>query len=167
MGDTLPSQHLEVKHAGQAVECGTLKILLDAVLQHPVLVMPLTRTFQHGSLTIHQWAIHITARSRTLSPVYYATVPAAEVVQRPSGFTFTLPTQQLPVEQVIQQAHLLQQQLQACVIELLSRSVRVSTVVAPARFRLPDAWVWSARCEEPRLQYQSGSWVLVGEEEQR
>jgi len=162
MNTTLSSQKLDVKYAGLAVECGTLSVLLDATLQQTVMVMPLMRTIREEGLTVHQWILHITTRRNTQSPVYYASLRAAEVVQRATGVTLTTPYRE-PCSLGLQRGQHLQQQLQACVTELLSRSARVSQVIAPARFRLPDAWVWSACCEEPCLQFQHGSWQFITE----
>jgi hypothetical protein len=135
MNTTIPSQKLDVKYAGLAVECGTLSVLLDATLQQSVMVMPLTRTIQKEGLIVHQWILHITTRRNTQSPVYYASLRAAEVVQRATGFALTNPDRQ-PCPEGLQRGQLLQQQLQICVTELLSYSARVSQVIAPARFRI-------------------------------
>lgn len=153
------SHELTVKHAGLAVECGTLAVLLDAVIQQPVMVMPLARTIQRGSLTIHQWILHITTRCNTDSPVYYATLRAAEAIQRPTSTVLAFPYPQR--EDVMHHAHRLQEELSGCIVHLLSQHARVSHLVMPARFCLPDEWIWPARCQEPRILCRDGAWVLV------
>lgn len=161
MEKSISAQTLEVNSVGNAIECGTLAVLTDSMLQQPVLVMPLERTIQRGSLTVHQWAIHITARNSTKIPISYATFRAAEVVQRPTGLTFTLPVLQRYEGEVVKRAQQFQQQLQTCIIELLTHDPHVSQIVVPARFRLLDEWVWSARCQEQRIQYRNEAWVLM------
>lgn len=160
MEKTIPSEHLKVKSSGLAVECGTLTVLLAAIVHQPVLVMPLARTGTHGSLTAHQWIIHVTTRSNVHSPVYYATMRAAEVVHTAVALTLSHPYQQRG-DGVIHRAQQLQGQLLTCVIDLLAHTPHVSRVIVPARFRLPDEWVWSARCEEERIQYDHDAWTLV------
>ena len=160
MKRTVPSEPLDVKYAGLAMECGTLEVLLAATMQQPIMMMPLTRTLREGGVSIHQWIVHLTTRRNTQSPVSYATLRAAEIVQRATGFALTAPTQQL-CHEGLERGLQLQQQLQACMTDLLSRHLRVSQVIAPARFRLPDEWVWSAHCQDPHLVFQDGSWHVV------
>jgi len=122
--------------------------------------MPLERTFQQGSLTAHQWIIHVTTRLNTHSPVSYASLWAAEVVERPIGFTLTVPSRQHDGDSM-KRAQQFQHQLLTCVINILERSPQVSQVLVPARHRLPDEWVWSARCVDQCIQWRDGAWVLI------
>ena len=41
MDNSVSSRKLEVKHAGAAIEYGTLTLLMESCFQQPVLVMPL------------------------------------------------------------------------------------------------------------------------------
>ena len=164
MDNSVSSRSLEVKYAGAAIEYGTLALLMESLLQQPVLVMPLERSIQHGSVTIFQWMIHVTTRITTHSPVVYATLPAAEIKQTVIGTLFTYPPEQPREEATKQQALRLPQQLQACVVTLLERSPQVSQVIAPARHRLPDEWVWSARGTDERIVCRDGAWVLLDKE---
>ena len=160
MNNSLSSRNLEVKYAGVAIEYGTLPLLLDTIIQQPVLVMPLERTFQQGSLTVHQWIIHVTTRIDTHSPISYASFWAAEVVERPMGYTLTVPLTQRGGD-IMQRAQQFHQQLLTCVIDLLKRNPQISQVIVPARHRLPDAWIWSARCSDERIMCRDGAWVLI------
>ena len=160
MEKTIPSPDVEVKSSDLAVECGTLAVLLDAIEHQPVLVMPLARTCPRGSLTISQWIIHVTTRSTMHSPISYATLRAAEVVHTATATTLTFPYQQ-GGSGVMHRAEQLQEQVLTCVLDLLAHDPRVSRVIIPARMRLPDTWVWSARCEEARIQYRNNAWTLV------
>jgi cell division inhibitor SulA len=104
--------------------------------------------------------IHVTTRTTWHSPIYYASLAAAEVVERPTGYTLTVPLAQHngnPMERA-RQFH---QQLLTCVIEILQQNSQVSQIIVPSRFRLPDEWVWSARCKDEHIVYQNGSWVLI------
>jgi hypothetical protein len=169
METTIPTNDLQVKYAGLAVECGTLAILLDAlaITRQDVLVMPLERSVRRDISTVHQWVVHVTTRTNLTSPIYFATLRAAEVVQRATGVTMTMPTNADRSGQTMRCAQQLQRQLYSCVIDLLSQCPQVSQVVKLARYRIPDEWVWSARCDEPRLQCVDGSWVLVQEKPTR
>jgi hypothetical protein len=87
METTIPTNDLQVKYAGLAVECGTLTVLLEAlaITRQDVLIMPLERSVRRDMSTVHQWVIHVTTRTNLTSPVYFATLRAAEVVQRATG----------------------------------------------------------------------------------
>ncbi len=165
METTISTNDLQVKYAGLAVECGTLTLLLEtlAITRQDVLVMPLERSVRRDLSTVHQWVVHVTTRTNLVSPVYFATLRAAEVVQRATAVMMTMPANADRRGQTMRHAQQLQHQLYSCVIDLLSRSPRVNQVVTPARYCMPDEWVWSAQCHEPRLQCIDGSWVLVQE----
>lgn len=152
---------LEVTQAGNAIEYGHFPLFIENLMQQPVLVMPLERTLRHGSVTIFQWMIHITSRSDAQSPIAYATFWVAEVQQTALGQTLTFPTPSCWVEHPKERASHLQQQFLACITDLLKRSPQVSQVIVPARHRLPDEWVWSARCTDERLAYHNESWIIV------
>jgi hypothetical protein len=160
MNTPLSSRHLEGKYAGIALEYGTLSLLMESLFQQSVLVMPLERSIPYGSVTIFQWMVHITTRTSPTSPIAYATMRAAEIKQTAIGRTLIYPPQQPHGAALPQRALVLQQELQACVITLLEQSPQVSQIVVPARYRLPDEWVWSARCEDARIHHHDGSWTL-------
>ncbi|GHO88220.1 hypothetical protein [Dictyobacter formicarum] len=168
MTKSITHANLQIKHAGLAVECGALEILLSTVMLQSVLLMPISRTVYTGKNVVRQWGVHVTAKSSATSPVYYATFRAAEVVQTPAGRTLTAPYPypQTRGNDLLQQAEMLQASLVSCVTCLLTQTPRVSTVYAPARYRLPDEWVWSADCQEARLQCRPGGvWTLTAQEE--
>lgn len=162
MNNHLSSRDLEVKYAGIAIEYGTLPLFIENLpVQQPVLVMPLERSILHGSMAISQWVIHVTARTGTKSPVAYATFRAAEVKETVLGQRLIFPSQEDWSANPKERADQLQQQFLACVTDLLNQSGRVSQILAPARHRLPDEWVWSSRCTEERIVYRDGLWMLV------
>jgi hypothetical protein len=115
----------------------------------------------YGSVTIFQWMIHVTTRTSENSPVAYATFRAAEVKQTVLGETLVFPSLEEGWIQPKERAHQFQQQFQECVAELLKRSAHVSQIIAPARHRLPDEWVWSARGSDERIACRDGAWVLL------
>ncbi len=160
MNTHLSSRDLEVKYTGVATEYGTLTLLLDTVIQQPVLVIPLERVFQQGPLTVHQWIIHVTTRTDIHSPIAYTSLWAAEMVERPMGRMLTIPHTQRDGN-IMQSAQQFHQQLLACVVDRLERSPQVSQVIIPARHRLPDEWVWSARGTDEHIGYLDEGWVLL------
>jgi hypothetical protein len=168
MDTNITYEQLEIKHVGLAIECGTLDVLLRTLVLQPVLLMPLTRTVQQGNVIARQWCVHLTSRPSTTSPVSYATFRAAEVVTQRMGSTLTAPYPQ-PLfqrngEDVVLLAMRLQASLVSCLHLLLTRDSRVTTVLVPARYRLPDEWVWSARGADPRLFCeQAGMWSLISD----
>jgi hypothetical protein len=161
MDNSVSSRKLEVKHTGDAIEYGTLTLLLDSCYLQPTLVMPLERTIMYGSVTIFQWMIHVTTRTSENSPIAYATFRAAEVKQTVLGQTLVFPFQKEWLEHPKEYAHQLQQQFQECVADLLKRSAHITQVLIPARHRLPDEWVWSARCTDERIAFRDGAWILL------
>jgi len=54
MSDNVSQNELEIKHAGQAIECGTLEILLNAVVYQPGFLMPLQRVVSNGAQATRQ-----------------------------------------------------------------------------------------------------------------
>jgi hypothetical protein len=161
MDNSVSSRKLEVKFAGAATEYGTLTLLMESCFQQPVLVMPLERTIMYGSVTLFQWMIHVTTRITENSPIAYATFRAAEVKQTVLGSTLVFPPLEEGWIQPKERAQHLQQQFQECVADLLKRSAHVTQVIVPARHRLPDEWVWSARCTDEHIAFRDGSWILL------
>src|SRR5437762_2359236 len=144
MDNKVPHKQLEIKHTGLVVECGTLDVFLNVIVHQPVLLMPLERTIPSASQYTRQWAVHVTARPSSAGPVYYATFYAAEVRGIGQTMSLTYPyclqsKSALARAQILklEMLHLLQQ-------ELIEHS-HVSEVVMPARYRLPDEWVWSVK----------------------
>ena len=165
MNNSVTSRTPAVNHTGMAIEYGTLALLMENLVQQPVLVMPLERTVQHGSVTIFQWAIHVTACATINSPIAYATFPAAEIKQTALGNLIIYPPQQSREEATKQHAQHLQRQLLACILTLLEQCPQVSRVFTPARLRLPDEWIWSSRGAEERIACRDGAWVLLEEKQ--
>lgn len=163
MKKEISSRVMDSQQAASAIEYGKLSLLIEHLggLQS-VLVMPLERTVLYGSKAIIQWAIHVTTRPDLQSPIAYATFRAAEVKETVLGQRVVFPTQAPSVEtNSKEQARQLQHDYLTCVLELLKCSSRVGQIITPARHRLPDEWVWSARSTEARIAYQDGAWTLI------
>ena len=159
MNDKVTQKRLEIKHTGQAVECGTLDVFLKVIVHQPVLLMPLERTIPSGSQSLRQWAVHLTARPFSTGPVYYATFYAAEVLGIAQTMSLTYPYR-FHSKTVLARAQILKLELMHLLQQELMEDPRVSEVVTPARYRLPDEWVWAARSTSARLIYQNEHWML-------
>ena len=149
------------------IECGTLTVLLEAVGKNAtVLLTPLERSFQLDSSRLaQQFVLHVTARgTEATSPIYYCTFVAAEVVSANGRGHLLLPVKELLDDAaVLQRAHTLHEGLQECLKETLRADPRVATLRTPARYRLPDAWVWSAKSTlvGSGIAYYEGHWTRI------
>lgn len=159
---TQTPRELELQHTGLAIECGTLRVLLDALHMGPVLMMPLTRTVQKDAMTVQQYVVHVTARPYASSPVYYATFRAVEIGRALTGTLLTYPYPYRHDDRTALhcEATRLQHELEACLSQLLVADPRVSQIIAPARYRLPDPWVWSVHSTDSRIVCVERSWQV-------
>lgn len=163
----IPQNHesVEYLHRGLAVECGTLTIFLELLrVSATVFVMPLERTLTNGSGTRQkQFAIHLTARKlERESPVYYCTFPAAQISSVGEQGQLVFPSKSAQKESdVFTHARQLVAELQACLIAELEADPRVHTVLAPARYRLPDAWIWGriSTLDGSAIRFHEGHWI--------
>jgi hypothetical protein len=163
VSDKVSQNRLEIKHAGQAIECGTLAVLLHGVVQQPVFVMPLQRVVSHGAQAIRQWVVHLTAQpSLKYGPVYYATFFAAEAMGIGQSIGLTYPYRFVEAT-ALERGNALQEELTQCLCEVVTSSPRVSNILIPARYRLPDEWVWSIRSKANQLIVHEGHWVVSQE----
>jgi hypothetical protein len=160
MTDKKVSQNeLEIKHAGQAIECGTLEVLISATVYQPVFLMPLQRVVSNGAQARRQWAVHLTVQPNTNGPVYFATFLAAEAlgigetIGLISPYSFIEPT-------ALDQGNALQEELTQCLCQVVARSPRVSSIIQPARYRIPDEWVWSVRSRALEIQVHEQHWTV-------
>jgi hypothetical protein len=160
MSDKVSHNDLVIKHAGQAIECGTLAVLLNAVVYQPVLVMPLQRVVSNGAQTLQQWAVHLTVQPNAKhGPVYYATFFAAqtmkigETIGLISPYSFIEPTAET-------RGDTLQEELTQCLGLVATQNPRVSGIVQPARYRLPDEWVWSVQSRAPEIHLYQQHWTV-------
>ena len=159
MDNKVPHKQVEIKHVGQAVECGTLEVFLNIIVHQPVLLMPLERTIPSGSQYMRQWAMHVTARPSSTSPVYYATFHAAEVLGMVQTMSLTYPYR-FHGKSVLARAQILKLEVMHLLQQELMEHPRVSEVITPARYRLPDEWVWAAKSTSARLIYHHEHWML-------
>ena len=163
---SLPQTPRELDATGKVIECGTIDVLSASLHVQPVLLMSLTRTFQRGSLTVQQYVVHLTAcpSPSTPIPILYATLRAAEIVRNQTSTMLTAPYSfQAPLPVLQNEAQRLLHELETCVTHLLSTDPNVSQVITPARYRLPDTWVWQATCSDPHIVCEDRSWKLIEE----
>jgi hypothetical protein len=161
MDDTVSQKKLEIKHAGQAIECGTLAILLNAVVQQPVLIMPLQRAVSNGAQAMRQWFVHLTTQPYIRNgPVYYATFLAAEAIGIGQSVGLTYPYRFIEAA-ALARGNELQEELTLCLSQIVTQSPRVSGIIMPARYRLPDVWVWSARSQAEQIVLRDQHWTVV------
>jgi hypothetical protein len=160
-----PSEPIEFVHRGGiAVECGTLALFLDLLrYSATVLLMPLSRTIPHvGGTWLSQSAVHLTARKiDPQSPVYYCTFPAAQADGLAHHGRLTYPILEACSDQEVKaRCQQLVTDLQTCLTATLEADPRVLSVYAPARYRLPDAWVWSVctTFDGTSITFQHGRW---------
>ena len=161
MADKLPQNKLEVKHSGNVIECGTLDVFLSFLTSTPALVMPLQRTRPFKNLDVQQWCVHITACPLSSGPIYYCTFAAAEILFLGDSSQFLFPVRYKCDPSQITQGlgDQLQQELLDGLCTLLRQ--RHQEVVLPARYRIPDEWVWSARSTTQAVVYCDGHWRIV------
>ena len=160
MNTRLSPHALQVKSIGQTIQCSNLTALLNTITEQPVLVMPLERSVKRDHLLLSQWIIHVTTRGNSTSPISFVSLRAAEVLQRAIGPSLMMPTQHECLRDPITRAHHFQEQFYTCVVDLLAQNSQVSQII-PARYCLPEEWVWSSLASEPRIQFRDGSWTLV------
>lgn len=156
---------VEFLHRGLAIECGTVEIFLSQ-LRHSatVLLMPLERTIPQTNGWLTQMAIHLTARKVELreSPVYYCTLLAVELLGIGDTGRIIAPyREERPHPLVTTRANHLTTSLQRSLLATLKADPRVSQVLVPARYRLPDAWVWNVRTslEGTSITLQEDRWT--------
>ena len=160
MNTSLSSHSLQVKSIGQTIQCYNLTVLLNTIARQPVLVMPLGRSVKRDHLVLSQWIIHITTRGNPTSPIYFVSLQAAEVLQRAIGPSLMMPTQHECLRDPITRAHYFQEQLYSCVVDLLTHRSQVSQIL-PARYCLPEEWIWSSLASNPQIQFRDEAWTLV------
>jgi hypothetical protein len=160
MNTSLSSHALQVKCVGQTIQYRTLSDLLKALTTQPVLVMPLERTITRDRLLVSQWIIHVTTRDCPTSPISFVSLWAAEVMQRAIGPSLMMPTQHERLRDPITRARHFQEQFYVCIVGLLTQCSHVSQIL-PARYCLPEEWVWSSLGAEPRIQFRDEAWTLI------
>ncbi|GHO96542.1 hypothetical protein KSF_065900 [Reticulibacter mediterranei] len=159
------SDAVEYPHRGLAVECGSIEILLS-LLRHSatILLMQVERTVpQHGSWLARR-AIHLTARKMEQrdSPIYYCTIPAVQFLFVGDHGQLIAPVrEERATTQVTARALAVATSLQEALVASLQADARVSQILTPARYRLPDAWIWGVQTslEGTGIFFQQDRWV--------
>src|SRR5579859_624087 len=155
----------EVKTIDQAIECGTLEVLLSLLLSphsSTVFISPLISTTPYGGQYTFSYLAHVTTRQHRTGPILYATFRAAQRIGLPEKAVLVFPyhTWENDTEERAQQ---LQQEMIACLKTLIQTHPLVSQIISPARLRLPDEWAWGVRSEVPHIVYRDEHWVLAKE----
>lgn len=160
------SQLIETAGGPLAIEFGSLDLLLQVVRTAPVLLMPVERLVVQGGIARgKQWALHVTARGvEPGRPIYYATLPAAEVElegEDTGKLVFPYESSREEARSVLIQGQLLSNDLRDAVIQTLQLDHRVFSLLVPGRYRLPDSWVWGVRSDTGTLPIvlSKGRWT--------
>jgi hypothetical protein len=160
MSDKIPQNTLEIKHTGQAIKCETLAVLLNAAVSQPVFLTPLERVVSNGAQAIRQWAVFLSTQPVTShGPVYYATFFAAEALGIGKSVGLTYPYR-LSEPTARARGNTLQEELAQCLFQVVTHSPRVSSLILPARYRLPDEWVWSNHCKAGQIRIHQQRWTV-------
>ncbi len=155
----------DIKYYGAAVECGTLGVFLKALrCDATVLLTPIERKVPTGTgALITQLAVHVTARGLEYDhPVYYCTFWAAQFSHVGGRGRLIFPCKdEADDPQIAQRAYQLVIELERHIFAFLKADARVSALRAPARYRLPDAWVWgvSSSLNGTDIVFQNGCWA--------
>jgi hypothetical protein len=157
--NNVTQKSFEVKLIGQVVECGSLDVFLSFLRHQPVLLIPLQRTVSSGPQLVRQWGVHLTAHAGMRDgPIYYAMFHAATAYGIAQGMGLTFPYQ-LHGKEALERGNQLQDELIQCLRIILSPHPRVSEVVTPARYRLPDEWVWAMRSTSRQIVLSEQHWT--------
>ena len=60
----------------------------------------------------------------------------------------------------LERGNALQEELTQCLCQVLTQSPRVSGIIQPARYRLPDEWVWSVRSKAEQIHVHEQHWTV-------
>lgn len=150
-----------------AIECGSLPSFL-ALLREPttVLLAPLTLSIPVAASRIWQYAVHLTAWATVAGEqaILYATFAAAEHSECGGSGCLLFPCRekQETLQHLSERAHELQEGLLWCLTRVLEGSALVDAVQFPARYRLPDEWVWfKGSLAESGITFTIGHWTLT------
>jgi hypothetical protein len=130
-----------------------------------VLLAPLTRRIPIAASRIWQYAVHLTACTVVADErtILYATFAAAEHSELGGYGCLLFPCREKQVthDHLTERAHELQDGLLWCLTRLLESHSLITAVLSPARYRLPDAWVWckSSLADSP-ITFTMDHWTL-------
>ena len=168
----VPQQHSqphEIIYQGAAIECATLEVFLRVIgdIADEVLLMPLRRSAPNGgggNLT-HTFAVHLTCRtSGEDKPVCYATFIASQLSGVGESWRLTYPFEKkrrTTVDVGVKLGQQLVEELQSAICDALARSLSPeTTILCPARYRLPDEYIWGVRNSSERVGFMEGHWLF-------
>src|SRR5579859_6813852 len=84
----------EVKTIDQAIECGTLEVLLSLLLpphSSTVFISPLISTTPYGGQYTFTYLAHVTTRQYRTGPILYATFRASQTIGLPEKAALVFP----------------------------------------------------------------------------
>jgi len=130
------------------IECGSLGILLSMLpLSSTVLLMPINRRDAVMGSIDTRLAVQVTARiadERDGPAILTATFIAAACTTLGGHGTLFVPCEERAKDaaSILSRARALQGELLACLMTCLDEHPNVARARHPARYRIPDEWVW-------------------------
>lgn len=159
-----PDDHAFLER-GTALECLTLAAFLKTLsYSTPVLLTPIDRRLPAPTGLWHaQFAVHVTARKgERESLISYGTFLAAQVLGSGTAGSFSAPYHQEHHPDALATARRFTAELSACLLARLQQDPRVSEILTPARYRLPDAWIWHCgSLAEEGIVCQDQHWQIL------
>jgi hypothetical protein len=154
-------------HAVAVLEAGSLSTFLalfcSARKPQTVLLMPIERTIPQTIRSIKQWAVQVTDsfEREERTTILYATFPAAACTRIEQSASLRFPEEQHGcVTSIAASAKTLQTALLECLATVLEQQAVVQRVHVPARYRMPDEWVWvKSSLEGSGITFQHGHWT--------
>jgi hypothetical protein len=129
------------------------------------LLASLTRRIPVAASSIWQYAVHLTACTVVADErtILYATFAAAEHSELGGYGCLLFPCREKQVthDHLTECAHELQDGLLWCLTRVLESHSLITAVPSPARYRLPDEWVWcKSSLADSLITFTMGHWTL-------
>jgi len=148
------------------IECGSLGIVLSMLpARSTVLLMPINRRDAAMGSIDTRLAVQVTARiedARDGPAILTATFIAAACTTLGGHGTLFVPCAERAKDAayILSRARALQGELLACLMSCLDEHPNVARARHPARYALPDEWVWRpASLEGCGIRFQMGHWT--------
>jgi hypothetical protein len=152
------------------IECGSLGILLSMLPAcSTVLLMPISRREGMMGSIKTTTAVQVTAciaQERGSQAILPATCVAAacSTVGGRGSLLWPCEERAKPAEFLWQRVTTLQAELLHCLTRALEAQPAVACVESPARYRIPDEWLWShpASLDGSGIHFDEGHWTWQG-----
>jgi len=148
------------------IECGNLGILLSMLpMYSTVLLMPINRRDAVMSNIDTRVAVQVTARvedARDGPAILTATFIAAVCTTFGGHGSLFVPCEERATDAayILSRARDLQSELLVCLVACLDKHPSVARVQHPARYRIPDEWVWHpALLDGSGISFHMGHWT--------